>query len=71
MPELVEEESPNRGVQHVRQQNLRVHAGAHQEEAHDYVEMIGAPNTKRKKSEQFIAVKAKRKMQIRNTKYRL
>ena len=36
-----------------------------------YVEMIGAPNTKRKRSVQFIAVKAKRKMQIRNTKYRL
>ena len=33
--------------------------------------MIGAANTKRKGSEQFIAVKAKRKMQIRNTKYRL
>ena len=41
MPELVEEESPNRGVQHVRQQNLRVHAGAHQEEAHSGAGILG------------------------------
>ena len=41
MPKLVEKESPHRGVQHVRQQNLRVHARAHQEEAHPGVGILG------------------------------